>query len=191
MEQKKILNIMVDLETTSTKENSAILSWAMVPFFTDGQEVEDAEPMVLYIDLGSCFFAKMDIDKDTQDWWAQQTPNARASILTAEKVSIQNASMEVYGWMSRLAEKYDLYMWARGLDFDIPKIEWCLRKFVGRELPYKYSHKMDVRTVLKFMGVDQTQFEFEGVRHNAVDDCNHDIKMIWFAYNRLKDLRNR
>ena len=37
MEKKPILDIMVDLETASTKENAAILSWAMVPFDRCGE----------------------------------------------------------------------------------------------------------------------------------------------------------
>ena len=83
MEKKPILNIMVDLETASTKENAAILSWAMVPFFTDGTEVCDTDAFRLSVSLTSCFLAGMDIDKDTQDWWVNQDPMARWAILGA------------------------------------------------------------------------------------------------------------
>lgn len=182
MEKKPILNIMVDLETASTKENAAILSWAMVPFFTDGTEFTDMEDFYRVVSLTSCFFAGMDVDKDTQDWWMKQEPKAKSLFLHAEDENIHGVAMEAYTWLSNLAEKYDLYMWARGLDFDIPKMEWCFRKFVERPLPYKYSHKMDVRTVLKFMQIDQSQFEMQGVKHNALDDCKHDIRMIQEAY---------
>jgi len=182
MEKKPILNIMVDLETASTKENAAILSWAMVPFFTDGTEFTDMEDFYRVVSLTSCFFAGMDVDKGTQDWWMKQEPKAKSMFLHAEDENIHGVAMEAYTWLSNLAEKYDLYMWARGLDFDIPKMEWCFRKFVERPLPYKYSHKMDVRTVLKFMKIDQSQFEMQGVKHNALDDCKHDIRMIQEAY---------
>ena len=182
MEKKPILNIMVDLETASTKENAAILSWAMAPFFTDGTEFTDMEDFYRVVSLTSCFFAGMDVDKDTQDWWMKQEPKAKSPFLHAEDENIHGVAMEAYTWLSNLAEKYDLYMWARGLDFDIPKMEWCFRKFVERPLPYKYSHKMDVRTVLKFMQIDLSQFEMQGVKHNALDDCKHDIRMIQEAY---------
>lgn len=182
MEKKPILNIMVDLETASTKENAAILSWAMVPFFTDGTEFTDMEDFYRIVSLTSCFFAGMDVDKDTQDWWMKQDPKAKSLFLHAEDENIHGVAMGAYTWLSNLAEKYDLYMWARGLDFDIPKMEWCFSKFVERPLPYKYNHKMDVRTVLKFMQIDQSQFEMQGVKHNALDDCKHDIRMIQEAY---------
>lgn len=182
MEKKPILNIMVDLETASTRENAAILSWAMVPFFTDGKKFEGMEDFYRVVSLTSCFLAGMDFDKGTQDWWVKQDPKARGELLHAEEMNIHGVAQEAYTWLANLAESYDLYLWARGLDFDVPKMEWCFRKFVERPLPYKYSHKMDVRTVLKFMQVDQSQFEVKGVKHNALDDCRHDIEMIQAAY---------
>lgn len=181
MEKKPILNIMVDLETASIKENAAILSWAMVPFTEDGAKCE-LETFYKTVNLTSCFMAGMDIDKGTQEWWEAQTPEARAAVMKSEGESILNVTRAAYCWLSALSETYDLYMWCRGIDFDLPKIEWCFRKFLEQDAPYKYSHKMDVRTVLKFMQIDQSQFEFEGVKHHSVDDCVHDIKMIQKAY---------
>ena len=181
MEKKQILNIMVDLETASIKENAAILSWAMVAFTTDGSEC-DIEPFYKTINLTSCFMTGMSIEQDTQDWWMKQSPESRAVILMSEGEDILPVTREAYCWLSALAEKYDLYMWCRGIDFDLPKIEWCFRKFLEQNAPYKYFHKMDVRTVLEFMQIDQSAFSFEGVKHNSVDDCRHDIKMVQAAY---------
>lgn len=189
MEEKQILNIMVDLETASTKENAAILSWAMVAFHSDGMECEE-KPFYKAVNLTSCFMAGMDIERGTQDWWQQQTPEARSAIMKAEGENILPVTRSAYCWLSALAEKYDLYMWCRGIDFDLPKIEWCFRKFLEQDAPYKYSHKMDVRTVLKFMQVDQSGFPFDGTKHHALDDCRHDIKMIQAAYGALEALRS-
>ena len=186
MEQKPKLNIMVDLETASTKENAAILSWAMMPFTTDGSECSH-EPFYKTVNLTSCFMAGMDIEKSTQQWWQQQTPEARAAIMKSEGENILDVTRAAYCWLSALAETYDLCMYCRGIDFDLPKIEWCFRKFLEQDAPYKYSHKMDVRTILKFMEIDQSQFEFEGVKHQSLDDCVHDIKMIQKAYQLKND----
>ena len=186
MEKKPILNIMVDLETASTKENAAILSWAMVPFTEDGAKCE-LETFYRIVNLTSCFMAGMDVERGTQKWWESQTPEARAAVMKSEGESILNVTRSAYCWLSALAETYDLYMWCRGIDFDLPKIECCFRKFLEQDAPYKYSHKMDVRTVLKFMQIDQTQFEFEGTRHHSVDDCVHDIKMVRKAFQLKTD----
>lgn len=186
MEKKPILDIMVDLETASTKENATILSWAMVPFDRENKRY-GFDYFYKLVNMTSCFMAGMDVDKGTQQWWQAQSPEARAAVMKTEGESILSVTRAAYCWLSALAEKYDLYMWCRGIDFDLPKIEWCFRQFVeksptDKDFPYKYSHKMDVRTVLKFMDVDQSQFQFEGTKHQSVDDCNHDIKMIQHAY---------
>ena len=186
MEKKQILNIMVDLETASIKENAAILSWAMVAFTTDGSEC-NIEPFYRTVNLTSCFMAGMDIDRGTQDWWQQQSPESRAAILQADGENIFSVSYDAHCWLSALAESYDLYMWCRGIDFDLPKIEWCFRKFLEQNAPYKYYHKMDVRTVLEFMQIDQSAFPFEGIKHHSVDDCRHDIKMVQKAYQLKND----
>ena len=186
MEKKQILNIMVDLETASIKENAAILSWAMVAFTTDGSEC-NLEPFYKTVNLTSCFMAGMDIDRSTQDWWMKQSPESRAVILQAEGENILPVTRAAYCWLSALSEKNDLYMWCRGIDFDLPKIEWCFRNFLEQNAPYKYYHKMDVRTVLEFMNINQSAFPFEGVKHHSVDDCFHDIKMVQAACQLQKD----
>ena len=190
-EKKPKLNIMVDLETASTKENAAVLSWAMMPFTTDSEECSH-EPFYKLVNLTSCFMAGMDIEHSTQKWWLDQTPEARQAVMKSEGESILNVTRAAYCWLSALAEQYDLHIWCRGLDFDLPKTEWCFRKFVEKtvkdiDFPYKYSHKMDVRTVLKFMEIDQSQFEFEGTKHQSLDDCAHDIKMVQEAYKIKND----
>lgn len=187
-EDKPILDIMIDIETMSKKENASILSWAMVPFFRDGSKFEDAKDFYQIVSLTSCVFAGMDIDPETQEWWLKQDPKAKSIFLHGEKLNIHRVACDAYSYLEKLSEKYDLYLWSRGIDFDIPKIEWCFCKFVDRPLPYKYSHKMDVRSVLKFMGVDQSQFEFKGVKHNSIDDCMHDIRMIQTADAMLRNL---
>lgn len=186
MEKKQILNIMVDLETASIKENAAILSWAMVAFTTDGSEC-NIEPFYKTVNLTSCFMAGMDIDRSTQDWWMKQSPESRAVILQAEGENILPVTRAAYCWLSALSEKHALYMWCRGIDFDLPKIEWCFRNFLEQNAPYKYYHKMDVRTVLEFMNINQSAFPFEGVKHHSVDDCFHDIKMVQAACQLQKD----
>ena len=68
MEKKPILDIMVDLETASTKEDAAILSWAMVPFDRENKRY-GFDYFYKLVNMTSCFMAGMDVDKGTQQWW--------------------------------------------------------------------------------------------------------------------------
>lgn len=184
MEKKPILNIMVDLETTAKTENAGILSWAMISFAVNGEEIPDFT-FERTVTLRSCFFAGMKIEADTQEWWDKQSPQAKHHILAGEADSIRTVTKDAYTQLEALAESHDIYLWSRGIDFDLPKIKWCFEHLLEKDekdFPFKFSHKMDVRTVLKFMGIDQSQFEFQGVQHRSVDDCMHDIEMIQEAY---------
>ena len=184
MGKKPILNIMLDLETTAKTENAGILSWAMVAFTVNGEDIPEFT-FERVVTLRSCFFAGMKIEADTQEWWDKQDPQAKHHILTREAESIRTVAKEAYMQLEALADNHDVYLWSRGIDFDLPKIKWCFEHLLEKDekdFPFKFSHKMDVRTVLKFMGIDQSQFEFQGVQHRSVDDCKHDIRMIQEAY---------
>lgn len=187
MENKPILNIMVDIETASIKENAAILSWTMLPFSPKGEEVEDTY-FHRVISLVSCFFAGMDIDPKTQKWWIEQDSNAKDAFLEEENIPICQASFAAFQWLSTLNEKYEIRLWSRGIDFDLPKIVWCFNTFVDdskENLPFKYYNKMDVRTVLRWMEINEKDYEFKGTKHCSFDDCMHDIKLIQEAYKKL------
>lgn len=189
MEKKPILNIMVDLETTAKTENAGILSWAMVAFAVNGEEIPDFT-FERVVTLRSCFFAGMKIEVDTQEWWDKQDPQAKFHIISKEADSIRTVAKDAYTQLEALAESHDIYLWSRGIDFDLPKIKWCFEHLLEKDekdFPFKFSHKMDVRTVLKFMQIDQSQFEFQGVQHRSVDDCKHDIRMIQEAYKLKKE----
>lgn len=172
--KKPRLDVMVDMETVSLKENAGILSLALVPFNKDGLE---NEYLYFVVDLTSCFMAGMDMT-GCQEWWMKQDPKAIAEIVKAEKTPIAMVINSAHTYLSNLAEQYELVIWSRGMDFDFPKLEWCFRKFVEKEPPYAYYNKRDVRTWVKELGIDESKIEFVGTKHNALDDCKHQIKLV-------------
>lgn len=173
-------DVMLDLETVGLAENAGILSIAMLPFDRKGGET-DAEPFFRTVDLSSCFMAGMCMS-GSQEWWMRQEPQAVAAIVNAEKHPVPKVMNEAYTYLSAFAEKGELVMWSRGMDFDFPKLEWCFRKFVEKPLPYAYYNRRDVRTLVRELQVDESQIEFEGVRHNALDDCRHQVKAVQKAF---------
>ena len=175
---KMEMHIMLDMETCALEENAAILSIALMPFSMDGSAVP--EPLYLVVDTMSCFMAGMAMTS-SQEWWVKQEAAAKAELLRAEKVSIAEVFREIDGYLSALAEEYTLVIWSRGINFDLPKFEYCYRRFVEKPLPYNYWSVADVRTALRMAGINHHDFAFEGTRHNALDDCRHQIKMIQAA----------
>lgn len=185
---KPRMDIMLDVETVSLRENAGLLSIALVPFSIGGKQIDSpfdgASPFYRVIDLTSCFMAGMDMN-GCQEWWMKQDPIVISGILSMGKVPVVKAMNEAHGYLSEMAEQYELVMWSRGMDFDFPKLEWCFRKFVEKPFPYAFWNKRDVRTIIKEMGINEEDFEFEGVKHNSLDDCLHQIKLIREAYRRI------
>jgi len=66
------VNIMVDLETMSTRSHAAICSIGAVKF--EGKEILDT--FYCTVDIKSCKDAGMHISKDTVKWWSEQNKEA-------------------------------------------------------------------------------------------------------------------
>lgn len=178
------LDVMVKIETVSHAANGGIVSIAVLPFSKEGNEITQ-EPFYKVIDLMSCYMAGMDMN-GCQKWWMEQSAKTISNLLMAKKELISKAIDELYGYLSFLSENHELVLWSRRMDYDFPKIEWCFNKFVEKKLPYLFKNKRDSRTWIKESGLDELQFEFEGVEHDALDSCRHQVKLLQASFNQLE-----
>lgn len=186
--KKQRLDVMLDMETCALSENAAILSIALLPFYLDGGEPLE-EPVYYIIEGNSCFLEGMKYDGDTQAWWRRQDPKAKASILFGgEPIHIREATQKIYDWLVGLCEVNEVHMWCRGLNFDIPKLEWCFKNLLGKEPPYKYYNMEDARTYCHTFGVHPTDIPFDGCRHTAMDDCIFQVKQVKAAREEYEKL---
>ena len=186
--EKPELNLMLDLETASTRPDAAILSIAIVPFNLDANEyAPEVDKYYEVVNLNSCFIEGDHVDRDTQEWWMRQDSKSKLEVLSRQGVNIRMVINNAYIYLSYLAEQYELVVWSQGIDFDFPILEHAIKKYVEpKEMPYKYWNKRDVRTVLKWSGVDYRNIERIGTAHNALSDCRTQIKNVQAAYAKLK-----
>ena len=187
---KKRLDVMIDLETTSCRQDAGILSISMIPFEINmiygDKETEKKKSFPIFhrvINLNSCFFGGHHFDSGTQDWWAKQKNEVKEKMMSG--VLIEIAIKELYETLKNYNEEYELYLWSKGTDFDFPIIEHCFDKYLNEKPPYKYYNKRDVRTFIsEYPDIQNMLFEF-GDAHDSVDDCRHQIKQIKEAYKRI------
>lgn len=183
-EQKPRIEVMLDMETCGIAETSAIMEVALVPFMLDGSKVD--EGMVNHIiDLTSCFMAGMTQEPKTQEWWGKDPhkAKARARLMKADKVSITSSIDQIYDWLQALGSKYEVHLWDRGLNFDLPKLDRCFRELLElEEMPYPWWLVEDARTYCHAFDVHSEDVEFAGTPHAAIDDCRHQIKLVQRAY---------
>lgn len=184
--RKERLDVMMDLETADLAETSAILEMALVPFHLDGSDTCD-EGFHAYIDLTSCFLEGMTFSKETQEVWMKWDTHAKHNLCISEKMPVRPAIRESYDCLNFLNEKYELHIWCRGKNFDIPKYEYCVRTLLGKkDMPYKFYYTEDARDYAHTFNVHSCDIEFKGHQHCALDDCLHQIRQVQEAYRRQK-----
>lgn len=204
---KQRINIVVDIETLSLSTEAAILSIAAVPFnpnggpFEGGQclvekegdlflhDVAELEPFYEVINATSCALQGMHIDMNTVNWWAGQSEEAKAELLSREPMRIGEAMNAFHNYLVGMQNAYDaeIIVWAQGSDFDFPVLKNAYRRVMkDAELPWKYWQQRDARTFIltrleEHFGIESKPYERipsmpvpEGwVRHSALSDARH------------------
>lgn len=183
--EKQRLEIMVDIETASLKENAAWIEVSAVPFRLNGEKVNTLPSYTQIVDMMSCYMAGMDMN-GCQDFWSKQDPKVIVHLVNGKKLPIATVANQLYEYFAAFQERYEVEIWAQGIDFDCPKLEWVFRKFVEKDPPYSYWNKSDARTFCNKMGIKKEDFEFVGVKHSSMDDCHHQIKKVNAAYDKLR-----
>lgn len=185
---KQRMEVMLDLETTGTEETAGIMEMALFPFYLDGEETGE-EPFHKVIDLTSCWMEGMKFCEDTQKWWIKQDAKAKWNMRHAEKTDIRSAVRESHAWLKDLCGKYEVHLWCRGLNFDVPKYERCVRMLLEERTPYEWWNLEDARTYARTFDVHTADIEFEGLRHTAAADCHHQIRIVQEAYKRKENIK--
>ena len=164
---------MIDLETLSCDSKAVFPVICAVMF--DSKTFEIGDIFYQVIGIRDQIKAGRTIDAATLEWWMKQSDEARSAIFVDQN-SIENVLIEFCSWMPK-----ESIVWANGIDFDLA----ILSDAYDREIPWKYWNQRDVRTVVKLSLLDAKSVPFVGVKHNAKDDCIHQIALLKEAYKKL------
>ena len=186
MNKQKILDIMLDVETLGTSNNALLLQIAAVPFTLESGEVVGSTYFNQFINPSSCLNVGMDIDLGTITWWLKQDKSAIKKVLVEALLSNNNISQVLTNFNSFLAGTacdYDsIRLWGNGILSDNL---WLTSAYTlsGVDNPFRHYQHNDVRTIVdlgwRFLDKDIKASEvFTGEKHNALDDCKHQIKYV-------------
>lgn len=178
---KKYGHIMFDLETLDNKNTSSILSIGAVEFNLHTGEI--GETLYVRVDLQSCIDEGLTISADTIMWWLQQSDEARAYIYGVKGIQLEEALDKVCKFVKSCGDK--VIVWGNGATFDISILEYALYKFYTK-LPWKYFNVNDVRTIININPKVKDNCPFDGVKHDAIADCKHQIKYLCDTYKTIK-----
>lgn len=186
---KKYGNVMIDLETLGLSTNAAIVEIAAVEFNPYTGEIGEVFDRTINPDDWNGYGRRV-FDGKTLSWWfSQGKETIEASFMNQDKVcmGLHGAIEHLSIFLLECGASIDDWpaIWCNGLSFDIPKLEEEYRNCGRRGIPWSYRQLNDVRTITNLRPEIKESIEFEGVKHNPVDDCLHQIKVLTATFKAL------
>ena len=190
------MNIMVDIETFGTTEDSVILQIGAIPF---GENLEYDTQFFVDISVSEQIRTyKRIVDSETLCWWLDAvSPQARVSVL--ERNQHETNVESLYNTLELFNEFVGLlfddnntenFIWANPPSFDLAIIKHAMRQ-CGITPAWKHYQERDVRTlhhINKMLGFGITKKSI-GVKHNAIDDAKTQAVYVTDITNTLKSIR--
>mgnify|MGYP000855810570 CR=1 FL=1 len=176
------IHLMIDLETMGKNPDAPIISIGAI--FFDPQTGDMGPEFSKTIDLET---AGGVIDRDTIKWWLKQSREAQSAIMTDE-IPLDDALLQLREFIAENSGELFVQVWGNGANFD----NVILRRSYERQgipCPWRYYNDRDVRTIIELgKSIDfdaRTPIQFEGIRHNALDDARHQAKYVSAIWQKL------
>lgn len=167
-------HVMVDIETLSTKNNAVVTQLSMVRFCP--MTGETFERFNHHINIKSCLDLGLVIDESTLSFWLQQSKEAKNAAIKFGDDSEHVVVVMHEAW-EFLSQIEDVRMWGKGPSFDLTKLSTIYNLLDYPDKPWKYYFERCVRTMTA--DVDSArELKFDGIPHNAIDDCIHQINQV-------------
>lgn len=160
-------NIMLDLETFSTKSNALILSIGAVKF--DEKTIDD-NGFYAVLDRHTQISKGRDVSASTLDWWFKQSPEAR-EVLVAPQKRVTEALEEFAEFCGD-----NPIIWGNGSDFDNVVLGSLYDEF-GLPRPWGYSASRCFRTIKNLLKVKELPGR-QGTYHNALHDALYQAQCL-------------
>lgn len=170
-------DIMLDLETLSLDSNCCIVSIGAVEFNAETGEV--GREFSIKVNILEQVVNGAKVSEDTLKWWSEQSETAKRLLCSGKDVSVRFALEKLNEFITSSNHKIsDMRLWGNGAGADNVWIR-NLYKRHNVEFVLPFWCDCDVRTIASFMSMeDKKAIVFEGTKHNAIDYCKHQIKLI-------------
>lgn len=183
------MEIMLDLETASTRTDAAILAIAGRVFWLDQPQPPnfDAAKSGRFkagVNLMSCLMHGLHYDPGTIEFWKQQPSETWQQFRAPYDL---DAAIDAFvGWFESMEKVWGkARIWAKSPSFDC-EIMKTAGKRVGVTMPWNFRQERDVRTYLEAAGVNEAAVPSAGKKHVAAADVDHQIECVSIAASRIR-----
>lgn len=182
------VHIMVDMETMGKKSNAPIVSIGAV-LFNPATGIL-GETFYKVVSLESSVSWGAEIDPSTVIWWLKQSPEARSAIANDDAIKLDDALLMFTDFVLEnvTGGRKKAQVWGNGATFDNTILRSSF-DLACLDCPWDYWNDRDVRTMVELgraIGFDpKTAIPFEGDRHNALADAQHQARYVSAIWQRL------
>lgn len=174
-------DVMIDIETLSTCQNSVIISIAAITFnLFDGSY---NNPFYVNVDINSCIDLGLEIDGNTLYWWLNQSDESINKWLPPKTHSNKSLSQCLHDLESYIQfdDYNNVYLWSKGPRFDLGILSNAYHK-LKRKIPWKYTNERCVRTIIELNNL-QSSFHFESSTYSQLNSPQ--LSNIHFDTNQV------
>lgn len=179
----KYQDVMVDIETLGQGPGCKILSIGAVAFNSDAKTIGPEFYQVFNTMNQGSYGLKT--EKETVEWWAKQSEEARKVITQAEEGGepLRDGLLKFSGWLSQFDRKR-LCIWGNGADFDNAILQYVY-KVVPVEVPWDFWNNRCFRTLSREFEDYCPKPDRKNVYHNALDDARYQAQWANEILNRI------
>jgi exodeoxyribonuclease VIII len=181
MNNLKAIQIMFDLETLGNTPQAPIIQLGAIKFDLKGTILDT---FIGDVDLKSLDKYNFAVDYNTLNWWFNQEDKAIKSIFSDELVK-EPLKLVLFNFIAWIGKLNDYEYWSHAT-FDPPILINNLLQTGHNKaqlLPYRLFR--DIRTITSLANYKKEFVTFEGIKHNALDDCKYQIKVITKCFKLL------
>ena len=172
----KYTDLMIDIETAGRRPGCAIIQIAAVPFNINTGEVSK-NTFKTSINLEGQFKNKFGYCPNTLGWWKKEN-KALFTKLSTSDVSYVEAGKAFQTYFNSLKDHKKIRTWGNSARFDMGIIEGWYIRAIGYKFQAFWNtwKERDVRTLHNLDTSIRKGVKFVGTKHDAIDDCKHQIK---------------
>ena len=186
MKTKPETHIMIDFETMGTDVRTCpIVEFALVKFDINTGEIIDQDYQTGF-SPGENLWHGRKMEKETDNWWLSRSKKY------VKNFEENNRSTE---GLLHIIESLSFYLnkntvlWSFGATFDIQIAKFLLLNF-NCDYPVNFRNERCLRTLVSLFPGYLDTFEYQGQKHNALDDCLNQVRMCVDLNNRIKNALN-
>lgn len=182
VENRKMSDVMIDIETLGKSSNAVILALGAVFFDLDTGKL--GEKFYEVIDLQSSLDVGLKVDGSTIIWWMEQSAASRAQFkVNAKKLPEVLEDFSIF--LDKNSDLNKVKVWGNGVGFDNVILRNAYECF-GRDVaPWNWWNDRCYRTIKSLPhGIDFGKLS--GTAHKAVDDAIFQAENLMEIYTKMK-----